>query len=362
MGAYGDRYASTPHLILDQLEADGLADDTIVFFYGDHGRGLPRAKRWVYDSGLRVPLIVRWKNHIEPGAVRDDLVSLLDLAPTVLALAGIPVPPQMQDQVFLGDKRAASRDYIVAHRDRMNEAEDRIRAIRDRRYKYIRNFHPERSRAQFILYGYEMPTMQEWQRLYKQDSVEMSERVGSPGALTPAQCAYFAATKPLEELYDTERDSHELTNLAASPSHRRTLLGMRARLDAWIRTTNDLGAIPEDELKRRMRPGGKWATTAAPRIKVADDAEHAAKIHAESRVTIKLACPTAGASIAYTTEHGDTARWSLYSRPVTLDRRARLRAKACRLGYKTARKSRSTCEQSRSVAVESSARERWKRT
>ena len=136
--------------LLQALEDDGLADDTVVFFYGDHGRGLPRAKRWVYDSGLHVPLIVRWPGRLEAGTTRDDLVSFLDLAPTVLSLAGAEAPVHMQGRVFLGDGVEPAPEYLFFTRDRMDSVHDRIRAVRDRRYKYIRNFEPGLPYAQHI--------------------------------------------------------------------------------------------------------------------------------------------------------------------------------------------------------------------
>ena len=128
--------------LLAQLEEDGLADNTIVFFYGDHGRGLPRAKRWVYDSGMRVPLMIRWPGKIKPGTVRDDLVSFVDFGATVLSLAGVKIPSYIQGQAFLGEQSAPPRNYVYAARDRMDETYDIIRAVRDKKYKYIRNFEP----------------------------------------------------------------------------------------------------------------------------------------------------------------------------------------------------------------------------
>ncbi|HUG93472.1 MAG TPA: sulfatase, partial [Planctomycetaceae bacterium] len=122
--------------ILQRLEDDGLADETIVFFWGDHGEGLPRGKRWIYDSGIHVPLIVRWPGTIEPGSRREDLVCFLDFAPTMLSLAGVDPPAHMQGQVILGGKQAPPREYVFAHRDRMDETYDLIRAVRDRRFKY----------------------------------------------------------------------------------------------------------------------------------------------------------------------------------------------------------------------------------
>jgi uncharacterized sulfatase len=135
--------------ILKELEADGLAANTIVFFFSDHGVGLPRAKRWLYDSGIRVPLIVRWPGQIKPESVAQRLVSFVDFGPTVLSLAGVKAPEHLQGKAFLGDQSGEPRTYIHAARDRMDERYDVIRAVRDVRYKYIRNYEPQRPYAQF---------------------------------------------------------------------------------------------------------------------------------------------------------------------------------------------------------------------
>ncbi|HEX5105036.1 MAG TPA: sulfatase, partial [Pirellulaceae bacterium] len=110
--------------ILKQLADDGLADSTIVFFWGDHGWGMPRGKRWIYDSGIRVPLVVRWPGQLQPGSASDELVAFVDLAPTMLSLAGAPIPKHLQGQAFLGEQKAPPREYIYAARDRMDETLD----------------------------------------------------------------------------------------------------------------------------------------------------------------------------------------------------------------------------------------------
>ncbi|MBN1492497.1 MAG: sulfatase-like hydrolase/transferase, partial [Phycisphaerae bacterium] len=278
--------------LLKQLDDDGLADNTIVFFYGDHGRGLPRAKRWLYDSGIRVPLLVRWPGVLQPGSVREDLVSFVDFAPTVLALAGVAAPAHMQGQVFLGPKRAPDREYIYAARDRMDETYDIIRCVRDRRYRYIRNLKPGRPYAQYIDYMEQMPTMREMRRLNK------------AGTLTGPQKLFFLPEKPEEELYDLDRDPHEIKNLAGSPEHVDVLKRMREAMQTWMKETNDLGLVSEDELNERMRPGGKWATTDAPVFTPAEGTF-------DKPVTLRITCPTDGASIAYTTDDGPGARWRL---------------------------------------------------
>ena len=300
---------------LRQLEEDGLAENTVVFFYGDNGRGLPRAKRWIYDSGIHVPLIIRWPGKIKPGTIIDDLVAFVDLGPTVLSIAGVPIPRHMQEQAFLGEQATRPRQYVYAARDRMDETYDIIRAVRDKRFKYIRNFEPEKPYAQHINYMDMMPTMQEMRRL------------NAEGKLTGPQKLFFRPTKPVEELYDTVADPYEVVNLAESPEHQETLKRMRAALELWMKETNDLGLIPEAELNERARPGGKWAATAPPII-TPDGGKH------DGPVTVKITCPTEGASIAYTTGGGPKARWNLYTKDFKLTASATVRAKACRLGYK----------------------------
>lgn len=303
--------------ILDELAADGLEQNTIVFCWGDHGRGLPRGKRWIYDSGIRVPLIVRWPGQIAPGTVRDELVCFIDLAPTVLALAGVERPQHLQGQPFLGAANVTPREYIFAARDRMDEAYDMIRAVRDKKYKYIRNYMPEKPYSQDINYMNEMPTMKEWRRL------------NAEGKLVGPQTIFFQPTKPIEELYDTDADPHEIRNLAQDPAHQETLARLRTVHEQWQRDTNDLGLVPEAELNQRVRPNGKWSVTAEPQIVVA-----------AGRATIK--CETEGASIAYQIVDGKPkkkadkpdAAWLLYSQPIAIATGQTIRAKAIRLGYK----------------------------
>ena len=309
--------------ILQQLEDDGLADRTIVFFWGDHGRGLPRAKRFPYDSGLRVPLMVRWPGTIAPGSVVGDLVSLMDLGPTVLSLAGVPVPAHMQGRPFLGAARAAPRDLVFGHRDRMDEAYDMMRTVRDARYRYIRNFHPGRPYAQHIEYMEEMPTMREWRRRYKDHMNAIGPEYGT--ALTPVQLLFMAPEKPPEELYDLETDPYEVRNLAGSPAHQAVLARLRLALERWQTETADLGLVPEAELRERMRPAGVWATVAAPVV-----------VESTPRrgvIRLAISSETPGASFAYTTDTGVAAHWKLSTGVIELQAPVTVRIKACRLGH-----------------------------
>ncbi|MCZ2340613.1 MAG: sulfatase-like hydrolase/transferase, partial [Bacteroidales bacterium] len=239
VGKYHDNITALDYLVGDVLKTidqQGWTQNTLVIFFGDHGWGLSRGKRWCYDSGTRVPLLARWPGHIQPGSVRDDLVCFLDLAPTFLALAGAPIPQELPGRVILGAKNQPAPAYVFSARDRMDEAYDRIRSVRGPRFRYIRNFHPEIPYAQYINYMDEMPIMKDWRRLAKE------------GKLNPVQMQFFARTKPPEELYDLQQDPYEIHNLAADPAHAQTRKAMSAALDQWIRDTHDLGAIPEQEL------------------------------------------------------------------------------------------------------------------
>ena len=320
---------------LRQLEEDGLADNTIVWFWGDHGRGLPRAKRWIYDSGIRVPLIIRVPEKLRrvampsnpgvlsPGGVNDDLVAFIDFAPTMLSLAGVKIPEHIQGKAFLGSQKAEPREYVFAARDRMDEAYDLIRAVRDKRYKYIRNYMPHVTRGQDIEYMNRMPTMQEMRRL------------NAEGKLKGAERQYFEPTKPVEELYDTLNDPHEVKNLADDPEHKDVLKRMREVHKDWVMETSDVGLIPEPEFDEMKRPGGEWQTTATPKFSVGSEAPDKGK-------HIAITCVTEGASIACRVGGGWNAKtgWKLYTKPVLLEAGEALYAKACRLGFKDSSETR----------------------
>ncbi|MGL6096275.1 MAG: sulfatase family protein, partial [Fimbriiglobus sp.] len=170
--------------LLKMLDDRKLSENTLVIFFGDHGWGLPRGKRWCYDSGTRVPLVVRWPGHVKPGTVRDDLVCFLDFAPTFLAVAGAEVPARMQGRVFLGEKTQPAPKFVFSARDRMDETYDRIRSVRGERFRYVRNFHPELPYAQYINYADEMPVLKVWRTQ------------AFAGTLNPVQMQFFARTKP----------------------------------------------------------------------------------------------------------------------------------------------------------------------
>jgi len=234
--------------ILKQLDEDGLTDETIVFYFSDHGAGMPRSKRWLYDSSTRVPFMVRvpekWKQ-FAPGAAgttTDRLISFVDCGPTVLSLAGVKVPGHMQGVPFLGPAQGPPREFVFGFRDRMDERTDLLRSVHDKRYNYIRNYHPERPwfHEQHIGYMYQMPTMQAWQRL------------ADAGQLRGATRIFMRKFKPMDELYDVEADPHEVNNLAYRPEHQATVARMRAALHRWQDEIIDLGFLPEAELRSRF--------------------------------------------------------------------------------------------------------------
>lgn len=218
-------------VLLQRLEEDGLAENTIIVYHGDHGQAHVRGKQWLYDSGIRVPLIVRMPDGAGAGRVSEDLVSLLDLAPSMMRWAGI-VPPSHLHGRLLED--STPRESIVCARDRCDEAVDRIRSVRTKQFKYIRNFYPERPYTQFNAYKKKQYPATSVLELWQQE-----------GKLTEAQQPFMAATRPEEELYDLVADPHEVKNLAKDPAHEQTLKGLRAKLDHWIEESGDLGALPE---------------------------------------------------------------------------------------------------------------------
>jgi len=219
--------------VLKRLEDEGLAEDTVVIFFGDNGRPHVRGKQFLYEGGIHIPLIIRWPGKIEPGTVDDGLVSAIDITATTLKIAGIDPPANMEGQVFLGPQ-AQKRNYIVAARDRCDETVDRIRCIRTEGFKYIRNFYPDRPYTQLNRYKETYPVLRLMRRLHK------------AGKLTPEQALFMAPKRPPEELYDLQADPHELHNLASSSSHQELLQKMRKTLDDWIKETADMGEEPED--------------------------------------------------------------------------------------------------------------------
>ena len=240
--------------VLDELEEGGLAEDTIVWFWGDHGRGLPRAKRWLYDSGMRIPLIVyvppKYREYVggnmDGGTVCDDLITTIDFAPTMLSLCGVEIPGHLQGKAFLGPQKSKTKhEYIFGSRDRIDEAYDMVRAVNDKRFKYIRNFMPYVPYAVNVDYMNQMPTMQELRRLDAAGELKGNEKL------------FMQEKRPLEELYDLKNDKYEVNNLAGDPKYRSKLLEMRKVVIDWMKESGDVGLIPECEFEE-IQKKPKW--------------------------------------------------------------------------------------------------------
>jgi len=220
--------------ILDRLEKEGLLEETIVFFWTDHGISHVRDKQYLYEGGIHIPLIVRGPG-IPRGAVREDLVEHIDIPATSLGRAGISSPGHLQGRDLFKTGQAF-REYVFAARDRCDETVERLRCVRNKRFKYIRNYYPERPHAQPNRYKDGKEIMEVMRALYRE------------GKLKDHQARPFVARRPREELYDLEADPYELTNLAESPYHQRIVRRMSEALDDWILKSRDLGEFPEPEL------------------------------------------------------------------------------------------------------------------
>ena len=231
---------------LTELEDAGLAEDTIIFYWGDHGIGLPRHKRECYDSGLRVPLIVhipeKWKHlasdDYTPGQSSDRLVGFVDLGPTTLSLAGVTKPSYMHGSAFLGEHEDSPKPYLIGKRGRMDERIDMVRAITDGKYIYVRHYWPHRPRGQFLHYMFITPTTQVWKQQY------------DAGTLNAAQSRFWGP-REVEELYDLSQDPDEVNNLIRYTEHDETATRLRAALREHILSTRDAGFLPEQEMHDR---------------------------------------------------------------------------------------------------------------
>ena len=231
---------------IDQLEKDGLAENTIVFYYADHGGVVGRSKRYVYESGTRVPLIIHFPEkyqHLASGAagsVEDRIVSFVDLAPTMLSLAGIEIPDYMQGSAFLGEQKTEDPEYAFLYRGRMDERMDMSRVMRDKRFRYIRNYMPWRPALQKLEYLWRAPSMMSWEKAYR------------AGECNEVQARFFEP-RPAEELYDVDADPWEVNNLAENPEYAGTLARMRRALDRKMKETRDSGFLSEGQLINRAQ-------------------------------------------------------------------------------------------------------------
>lgn len=296
---------------LNRLEEEGLLDKTIIFFWSDHGGPLLRQKRAVGNTGLHIPLIVRFPDKQMAGTVCEDLVSLMDLGPTVLSLAGIEPPEYMQGQAFLGKYEAPQkRNAVYGSADRFDEVYDFSRSVIDGKFSYIRNFEPERPLIYRHMYREQIEMTRELIEMHKN------------GKLNGGAAYIFRDNRDVEELYDLENDPYEVNNLAGNLKYREQLLKMRKQLADWQLKVNDKGLIDEYNLVQLFWPGLIQPVTEKVVI-------------TNQKGAIKLSCSTEGASIGYQlNDQIGYERWMLYHEPLKLKKSQKLVVRSQRIGYK----------------------------
>ena len=261
--------------IIKMLKDDGLYNNTIIFFYSDHGGALPWMKREVLERGIHIPLIIHFPNNVNAGIVNNQLISSVDFAPTILSLAGVQIPSYMQGEAFLGTQKSKkTRKYIYAGRDRMDTEYDRVRAVRDIRYEYLYNYEPDKPYYQNIQYRLSIPMMQEFLQLRDE------------GKLDSTQMNWFK-TKPVEELYDVDNDPDELHNLANQPAYKNKLLELRNAFNKWTKKFGDLGSLQEKQMIAQWWNGkNEPPATDSPKV-------------IKTTNGVKIICNTKGASVGY---------------------------------------------------------------
>ena len=295
--------------ILAQLEADGLAENTIVIWTTDHGDGLPRAKRELHDAGTRVPMIIRWPErlrpaHLRPGQLDERLLSFVDLAPTILKLAGVEAPDYLQGQDFL-DATQTPRTYVLSSRDRIDEIPDRQRSVRDQHFRYIRSWHPELAMGHPLKFRDNINMVREMRELY------------TAGRLNADQAGWFEPVGE-ERLFDIKADPFELTNLAEDPAYAYDLQRLRDALEQELARVGDLGEQSEAELVVQFQPTGEQQATSAPSVSVKDN-------------MLTAISTTPGSSIGYSLDDGDS--WLLYHQPISITSGTDVLVKAVRYGW-----------------------------
>lgn len=294
--------------ILAQLQADGLSESTIVIWTTDHGDGLPRAKRELHDSGIKVPMIIRWPEkyrptNAKPGSIDKQMISFVDLAPTILTMAGVPLPDYLHGRSF-ATTSSPPRQYVFASRDRIDEVPDRQRAIRDKRFKYIRSWYPQQMQGHKLKFRDNIDMVREMRELF------------SAGKLTAEQGLWFEPAGE-ERLFDLQRDPHELNNLVNDSGYNADLIRLRAALDQRLAEIGDWSNEPESAMVARFMPNGEQAVTATPNIKV-------------SNSTLTIVSSDAHASISYRLNDGG---WQLYTGAVQVSGAGLAQAKAARYGW-----------------------------
>ena len=297
--------------LMNQLEEDGVLDNTIIMFWSDHGGNLLRQKRAVGNSGLNVPLIIRYPNKMDAGKVDERIVSLMDLGPTVLSLLNIEPPKHYDGKAIAGPYEDDPREYAFGTADRFDESTDMQRSVLDGRYVYVKNFLPELPLIYRNKYR-EQITMNS--KLIQMDSLNMLE----------GDAAYiFMKTKPVEEFYDLANDPYEVHNIIDNPKYFKRINDFRTALENWQKEINDQGFIAENKLVKSFWPNMIQPKTENVDFKIVEDGLY------------KLTTLTNGASIGYQIDEKiGTNSWSLYHEPIRIGDKQKIVARAIRIGYK----------------------------
>lgn len=291
--------------VIADLKKDGLYQNSIIFFYGDHGGPFPRHKRALYDTGVKVPLVIKFPENKNAGERDDRLISFIDYAPTVLSFAGIEPPKVIQGIAQFGAYEVKRKlEYTFHSSDRFDEIYDRLRAVRSKRYKYIKSYNTDISHALMVAYREQMPMMQELRNLH------------SAGKLNVDQDLWLSPVKPEEELYDLQEDPYELHNLAGNKNLNDTLFAYRKILNDWIKETKDLGQYPEKELIDNWLVNGKQ-----PKLPPLEMEEQNDSIHLISRKS--------DATIVW--KQTQDSVWNVYCGPLSIN--LAFEAKGERIGY-----------------------------
>ncbi|MDC0584183.1 sulfatase [Bacteroidales bacterium] len=299
--------------LLEDLKNTGEYENTYIFFFSDHGGPLPRGKRMIYDSGLKVPFMVSYPDKTKTGRT-DRLISFVDIAPTILSLANIEIPDYMQGKAFLGSQKAPERPYIFGSGDRFDECNDRVRCIRDKDYMLVKNYFMDQPRYRDVAYRKQIPMMPEFLRMRDE------------GALNETQMLWFNPSKPEIEFYDVNADPEQVNNLAHLPEHQDKIKKMLTALEKWQEKIDDKGGVPEAQLLESMWPQMQQPQTAIPEVKLTNDGYEAI-------------CSTDGADIVYRySETADTIQeldhWMIYTAPVEKKEGFLVHFRATRIGYK----------------------------
>ena len=294
--------------IIEQLRIDNLIDETVIIFTSDHGDGLPRYKRELFDTGINVPFLVlvpkKFSPWQKPGERIYDLVSFLDIAPTVLDLAGISIPSYMDGKSIFGKEK---NEYIFAARDRLDNFKGKTRAVRNKDYKLIKNYSLGIVGAQKLSFRENLMSMKELRQMYENDELNEIQRL-------------WLELIPELQLYDINKDPYEINNLAYDPGYKDKVLLLENVLEEWIERNNFYGELEEDDLIEVFWPGNSQPQTTQPLHIIKD-----------GLLYLRNKNESVNASIGFSYD-GDS--WEIYSKPIEIDKITKIYLKAVRYGWK----------------------------